>query len=67
MNAQANSKLDPKHYLDSNDSYHFWDTVGGLVKTGHTGTNVMDIQMLTFRKQRKIYYIFWGIRFSIFW
>ena len=25
-------------------SYEFWKEAGGLVTTGHTGTNVMDLQ-----------------------
>jgi glycerate-2-kinase len=30
--------------LDRNDSHTFFDTIGGLIRTGPTGTNVMDIQ-----------------------
>ena len=26
-------------------SYEFWRQAGGLVMTGHTGTNVMDLQV----------------------
>ena len=32
--------------LSLNDSYTYLDTVDGLVRTGPTGTNVMDIQVL---------------------
>jgi len=32
--------------LADNDSYHFFDGVGGLLKTGPTNTNVCDIQVL---------------------
>lgn len=32
-------------YLDNNDSYNFFSKAGGLLVTGPTGTNVMDIQM----------------------
>jgi glycerate 2-kinase len=32
--------------LANNDSYHFFEEAGGLVKTGPTGTNVMDIQIV---------------------
>jgi len=39
-------KLDPRWFLDNNDSYHFFERVGGLVKTGPTGTNVMDVRIL---------------------
>jgi glycerate kinase len=36
-------------FLDDNDSYRFFSDVGGghnIIKTGHTGTNVMDIHLL---------------------
>jgi hydroxypyruvate reductase len=32
--------------LANNDSYHFFEPLGDLVKTGPTGTNVADIQIL---------------------
>jgi len=32
--------------LDDNDSYHFFEEAGGLIRTGATGTNVMDIQIV---------------------
>jgi len=38
--------LDPRGFLADNDSYHFFEKVGGLVKTGPTGTNVMDVRIL---------------------
>jgi glycerate 2-kinase len=38
--------LDPKKYLQNNDSYHFFEKVGGLIKTGPTNTNVMDIHLI---------------------
>lgn len=38
--------LDPKKHLENNDSYHFFDRVGGLIKTGPTNTNVMDIHLI---------------------
>lgn len=45
--AQAASlALDPKKFLDNNDSYHFFEKVGGLYKTGPTNTNVMDIRII---------------------
>lgn len=40
--AQEN-KLDAQHYLDDNDAYYFFEQTGGLVKTGATQTNVMDL------------------------
>jgi hydroxypyruvate reductase len=33
-------------YLDRNDSYHYFEGLGDLVKTGPTGTNVMDVRIL---------------------
>ncbi len=38
--------LDLDKFLKNNDSYTFFSKTGGLVKTGYTGTNVMDITML---------------------
>ncbi len=35
--------LNPEEFLKNNDSYHFFEQVGGLIKTGPTGTNVMDV------------------------
>jgi hypothetical protein len=38
--------LDPQTYLDANDSYHFFQKERGLIMTGRTGTNVMDIRIV---------------------
>jgi hydroxypyruvate reductase len=38
--------LDPKQYLDNNDSYHFFGKLGDLLKTGPTNTNVMDVHLV---------------------
>ena len=38
--------LDPKDFLQRNDSYNFFAKLDDLVKTGPTRTNVMDIYML---------------------
>ncbi|MEP7352480.1 MAG: glycerate kinase [Acidobacteriota bacterium] len=38
--------LDAKQFLANNDSYHFLEPLGALLKTGPTGTNVMDIRVL---------------------
>ena len=35
--------LDPQDYLDRNDSYHFFEALGDLIRTGPTGTNVADV------------------------
>jgi hydroxypyruvate reductase len=44
---KANTQgLDPRRYLAENDSYHFFDALGDLIRTGPTRTNVMDIQAL---------------------
>jgi glycerate 2-kinase len=37
--------LQPEEYLAINDSYTFFDQVGGLLKSGPTDTNVMDLQI----------------------
>lgn len=38
--------LNPAEYLADNDAYHFFERTGALLKTGPTGTNVCDIQLL---------------------
>jgi glycerate-2-kinase len=38
----------PEQYLANNDSYRFFDRLGDLVRTGPTGTNVGDIQVILF-------------------
>ena len=38
--------LDAAEFLSNNDSYHFFEPLGGLIKTGPTGTNVMDVRIL---------------------
>ena len=42
----AELHLDPKGYLDNNDSYHFFEQTGDLLFTGPTGTNVSDFFVL---------------------
>jgi glycerate 2-kinase len=39
-------KLDAREFLRDNDSYHFFEPLDALVKTGPTGTNVMDVRIL---------------------
>ena len=41
--------LDPLHYLSNNDSYHFFKTLGDLLVTGPTNTNVMDLRIVLVR------------------
>lgn len=40
------SGLNIQEYLERNDSYYFFQQVHGLLKTGPTGTNVCDLQVL---------------------
>ena len=40
------NKLDPNIFLKENNSYEFFKNLGDYFKTGSTGTNVMDIQLL---------------------
>ena len=39
-------RLDPMAYLQRHDAYSFFDAVGGLLRTGLTGTNVMDVRVV---------------------
>ena len=41
--------LDAAAALERNDSYRFFDAVGDLIRTGPTGTNVMDVNLLLTR------------------
>ena len=41
--------IDPVQLLNDNDAYHALDAVGGLIKTGATGTNVNDVSILLLR------------------
>ena len=38
--------LDPNQYLENNDSYHFFEKLDDLLKTGPTMTNVNDLTFL---------------------
>ena len=38
--------LGARDYLTANDSYHFFERLGDLIKTGPTGTNVADVRIL---------------------
>jgi hydroxypyruvate reductase len=38
--------LDPAAFLANNDSYHFFDALNGLIRTGPTNTNVMDVRFV---------------------
>ncbi len=39
-------KLEPEDYLQKNDSYHFHKKMNTLLKTGATGNNLMDLQVV---------------------
>ena len=38
-------RFEPEEHLERNDSYPLFDALGDLVKTGPTGTNVMDLML----------------------
>jgi len=38
--------MEPEAYLARHDSYGFFAPLGGLLRTGPTGTNVMDLQVV---------------------
>jgi hydroxypyruvate reductase len=42
----AELSLDPRDYLRRNDAYHFFEPLGGLIKTGPTDTNVCDVRVV---------------------
>ena len=42
----AAAGLDPRRFLDDNDVYRFFEPLGDLIKTGPTGTNVGDLQVV---------------------
>ena len=44
--ALSKSNLNIHEHLDNNDSYTFLDSIASLYKTGPSGTNVADIQII---------------------
>ena len=44
--------LDPRRFLDDNDSYHFFEPLDALLKTGPTGTNVADVRVVLIPAER---------------
>jgi len=46
-------KLDPKEYLQNNNSYSFFNTLGYSFVTGITGTNVMDFVFILKKRSSK--------------
>lgn len=49
LEAARGKELEIGKFLDNNDSYHFFEQIGGLLKTGPTRTNVCDVQILIIR------------------
>jgi glycerate-2-kinase len=45
-NRACGAGLDPPDFLRRHDSYNFFAATGDLLKTGLTGTNVMDIRVV---------------------
>ncbi|HUA60012.1 MAG TPA: glycerate kinase [Verrucomicrobiae bacterium] len=43
---------DAVRFLEANDSYYYFEPLGDLVKTGPTGTNVMDVRLVLVGKPR---------------
>jgi hydroxypyruvate reductase len=43
LKSVAEKKLSPEKYLQENDSFNFFQEAGGLIITGPTQTNVMDV------------------------
>ena len=35
-----------RRFLDNNDAYHYFETLGDLIKTGPTNTNVADVRLI---------------------
>jgi hydroxypyruvate reductase/glycerate 2-kinase len=44
-----NLKLSPADFLNRHDAYHFFQPIGGLIHTGLTQTNVMDVRVILIR------------------
>jgi glycerate-2-kinase len=38
--------IDAQKYLDNNDAYNFFSQNGDIIRTGPTGTNVMDMTVV---------------------
>jgi len=46
LKAAGERGMDIRQYISNNDSYHFHETLGTLITTGPTNTNVMDVRIL---------------------
>ncbi|MHB1033127.1 MAG: glycerate kinase type-2 family protein [Pirellulales bacterium] len=45
--------LDPVDFLHRNDAYHFFEPLGGLIKTGPTHTNVCDVRVVVVERTQR--------------
>lgn len=45
--------ITPEDMLENNDAYHALESVGALIKTGPTGTNVNDVAVLLIRTNKR--------------
>ncbi len=46
LDKARNFGLDAEKFLATNDSYNFWESVGGAIYTGRLGSNVSDLVIL---------------------
>jgi glycerate 2-kinase len=46
IRSAESQQINPASYLGNNDSYAFFNKAGGHIKTGPTGNNLMDLQVL---------------------
>ena len=46
IRSAESKQINPASYLSNNDSYSFFNKAGGHIKTGPTGNNLMDLQVL---------------------
>ena len=46
VDAMRRHNLDPAAFLARNDAYHFFEPIGGLIKSGPTHTNVCDVRVV---------------------
>ncbi len=46
LRAASERGLVPSRYLGRNDAYHFFESLGALIKTGPTHTNVCDLRVV---------------------
>ena len=49
LKEMTRQQLAPDDFLRRHDAYHFFKGVGGLIRCGLTGTNVMDVRVILVR------------------